>query len=545
LANYFLFIEILMFLMCAVLVRHMFWRTRFFVHVFQQNGYKLNEFWGWLKDNWNAQVLPGTYAFVNILLIAFLVFVGKHFTATSVSVVITVYLIVWFLPTSEFRQKEKKPLVVTSRVKRLFIPLMFLLPVLPANGILMSLEAAQFVPDVYVLAFGFVLADILIPIIVLFSGYLMQPVEQSVQRGFIRRAQTKLAEMPGLQIIGITGSYGKTSTKFALATMLGDRYSVCFTPGSFNTPMGICKVINDDLQASHQILILEMGARYKGNIAELCAIARPQVAVLTNIGMAHLETFGSQEAIASTKGELLQSLPAGGTAVVNADDPLVMREARRRDDIAVVGAGFESGGFRATDVRYDASGCSFTVITPNDESVSVTTRLLGKHNVHNILMGFAVGTHFGLRPETLALAAGRIEPVEHRLELKSAGPYTIIDDAFNSNPVGARNAVDVLASFTGGRRVLVTPGMVELGDREVAENRAFGVHIGHSGIEQVVLVGPKQTQPIRDGLQEAGYPEAQVYVARNLFEANDWLRGWLQDGDFVLYENDLPDTYAE
>jgi UDP-N-acetylmuramoyl-tripeptide--D-alanyl-D-alanine ligase len=185
------------------------------------------------------------------------------------------------------------------------------------------------------------------------------------------------------------------------------------------------------------------------------------------------------------------------------------------------------------------------VITPNDESVSVTTRLLGKHNVHNILMGFAVGTHFGLRPETLALAAGRIEPVEHRLELKSAGPYTIIDDAFNSNPVGARNAVDVLASFTGGRRVLVTPGMVELGDREVAENRAFGVHIGHSGIEQVVLVGPKQTQPIRDGLQEAGYPEAQVYVARNLFEANDWLRGWLQDGDFVLYENDLPDTYAE
>jgi UDP-N-acetylmuramoyl-tripeptide--D-alanyl-D-alanine ligase len=545
LANYFLFIEILMVAMCVVLARHMFWRTRFFVHVFQQSGYKLNEYWAWLKDNWNAQVLPGTYAFVNVLLITFLVFVGHLFTSTSVSVLITVYLIVWFWPTAGYRQKEKKPLVVTPRIKRLMVPLLLIMPVLPANGLLISLENAQFVPDVYILAFGFVLADILIPMMVLFAGYLMRPVERQVQQGFIRRAKAKLADMPHLRIIGITGSYGKTSTKFALATMLGERYSVCFTPGSFNTPMGICKVINDDLQASHQILILEMGARYKGNIAELCELAHPNVAVLTNIGMAHLETFGSQEAIANTKGELLRSLHAGEVAVVNADDPLVMREARRRDDIEIIGAGFSGGDFRASDVRYDANGCSFVVTGPDGAHVSVTTRLLGQHNVHNILMGFAVGTHFGLRLETLALAASRIEPVEHRLELKPAGRYTIIDDAFNSNPVGARNAVDVLASFTGGRRILVTPGMVELGDREAAENKAFGEHIGRSGIEQVVLVGPRQTRPIFEGLVQAGYPQTQIHVARNLFEANDWLNGWLNDGDIVLYENDLPDTYAE
>lgn len=545
LANYFVFIEILMVVMCAVLARHLFWRTRFFVHIFQLSGYKRNEYWHWLKDNWNTQVLPGTYAFVNVLLIVFLVFIGQHFTVTSVSVLIAAYLVVWFWPTSDLRQREKKPLVITARIKRLFIPLAVLLPVLPLNGIRMSLESEQFVPDVYILAFGFVLADILAPMIVFFAGYLMEPVERTVQQGFIRRAQKKLSDMPALRIVGITGSYGKTSTKFALATMLGERFSVCFTPGSFNTPMGICKVINDDLLASHQILILEMGARYKGNIAELCDIAHPNVAILTNIGMAHLETFGSQEAIAATKGELLQALRAGEVAVVNADDPLVMREARRRTDITLIDAGFESGGFRASEVRYDASGCRFIVTAPDGESVEVTTRLLGKHNVHNILMGFAVGAHFGLRLETLALAATRIEPVEHRLELKTAGSYTIIDDAFNSNPVGARNAIDVLASFTGGRRVLITPGMVELGDREAAENKAFGNHIGQSGIEQVILVGPRQTRPIFEGLLEAGYPTQQIQVARNLFEANSWLQGWLNDGDIVLYENDLPDTYAE
>ena len=496
-----------------------------------------------MKDHWNSRVLTATHALSNLLLLLFLVFISQWFTPTAPTVIITVFMIVWYLPVSDYNRREKKPLAFTPRIQRLMVPLVLIIAFLPYVGVRTSFFLTNMLPDVYIMAFGWVLAIMLVPFYVMFSGLVMKPVERSIQQGFIRAAQKKLASMPGLKIIGITGSYGKTSTKFALATMLSERYSVCFTPGSFNTPMGICKVINNDLQSHHQILILEMGARYRGNIAELCGIAHPNIAVLTNIGKAHLETFGSQEVIAQTKGELLEALNPGETAVVNADDALVMSRAALRNDISVLSAGLHGGDFRASDIRYDARGCSFTVTDPQGEQVRVETRLLGHHNVHNVLMGFAVGSVLGLRLPTLALAASRIEPVEHRLELKSAGDYTIIDDAFNSNPVGARNAIDVLASFEGGRRIVVTPGMVELGDSEVEENRSFGEHIGRSGIEQVVLVGKDRAKPIYEGLKEAGFPEQNIYVASGLFDANDWLRGFIAPGDVVLYENDLPDSY--
>jgi UDP-N-acetylmuramoyl-tripeptide--D-alanyl-D-alanine ligase len=318
---------------------------------------------------------------------------------------------------------------------------------------------------------------------------------------------------------------------------------VCFTPGSFNTPMGITKVINDDLDATHQILILEMGARYAGNIDELCRIARPDVSVFSNVGIAHLETFGTQTAIAETKGAIIRHLPPGGTAVVNADDSLVMGQANRTD-ISVMAVGLHKGRLRAEDIRYDATGCHFTVTDGTDKSVRVSSRLLGAHNVQNILLGFGVGLTFGLRLETMALAASRIEPVEHRLELKSAGPYTIIDDAFNSNPVGAANAVEVLRSFTGGRRAIVTPGMVELGDVEADENRRFGEAIGRSGIELAILVGLERSKPIAEGIRATGFPEDRIRIEASLFTANEFLRTWLQEGDVVLYENDLPDVYV-
>lgn len=544
-ATYLLIIQILLFLLSVVMLRHLYWRTRFYVHMFQQSGYKLNEFWQWMKVNWNSHVLNGTHALANILLLVFVVFIGHRFTPTAPVVIISVFLIVWFWPVDLYKRKEKKPLVYTARVQRLLVPVILMVLVFPVFGLFVSRYGQAVVPDVYMQAFGWVFGVILVPFIVLFAGLITKPVEHYIQRGFIKSAQKKLASMPELVVIGITGSYGKTSTKFALATMLSERFSVCFTPGSFNTPMGICKVINNDLQSHHQVLILEMGARYPGNIAELCDIAHPNISMLINIGKAHLETFGSQEVIAKTKGELIQALHPGELAVVNADDHRVMEQAARRNDISVITAGLAQGDFTATNIRYGADGCSFTVVHKDGAQVQVSTSLLGQHNVHNILLGFAVGHHLGLRMETLALAASRIEPVEHRLQLKSNGVYTVIDDAFNSNPVGARNAIDVLAAFQGGKRVLVTPGMVELGDVEAEENFRFGEHIGASGIEQVILVGDKQTKPIQEGLKASGYPSEQTMVVKSLFEANAWLQQNLAQGDVVLYENDLPDVYVQ
>jgi UDP-N-acetylmuramoyl-tripeptide--D-alanyl-D-alanine ligase len=332
--------------------------------------------------------------------------------------------------------------------------------------------------------------------------------------------------------------------KFILKTILQERFSVCYTPGSFNTPMGICKVINNDLQPHHQILILEMGARYKGNIAELCRIATPDVSLVTVVGKAHLETFGSVENIARTKGEILEGLGRNGTAILNSDDERVMNMPRR-DDITLIKAGLKTGLFEVSGISYDRQGSRFQVRTPEGETAEIRSRLLGEHSIQNLMFGLATGRHFGLRLSTMALAAGRIEPVEHRLELKPAGDITIIDDAFNSNPTGARNAVDVLADFDSGRRIIITPGMVELGEEEEAENQALGAYIGKSGIDAVYLVGKQRTRPIQQGLQEAGYPEAQIRVFASFYEARDYLNAHQQPGDVVLLENDLPDVYDE
>lgn len=544
-ANYLLFVQALIVIMCLVMLRHSLYRGKFFLHTFQLTGYKINEYWDWLKENWNSHVLNAKYAVTNILLLAFLIFISRFLTETAPVVIITIFLSIWFWELSLYTKKQKKPLVFTARLKRLLVPILVLFPLIPALGGYTGVRLSGMIADVYVIAFGFLLADIMIPFFVILSGFLLKPIEKQIQIGFIRKAQKKLKSMPGLIVIGITGSYGKTSTKFALAAMLSERFSVCYTPGSYNTPMGICTVINNDLHPTHQILILEMGARYEGNIRELCEIAKPNIAILTNIGIAHLETFGSQDVIARTKGELIDALDPGDTAIVNADDERVMDILRDKTYITRITAGIKNGNYRAHNIRYDSSGCSFTVEGPLGEEIEVKTKLLGKHNVQNILLGFAVGSHLGMRMKTMAMAVSRMEPVEHRLELKSGGTYTIIDDAFNSNPVGAANAVQVLSAFEGGRRIIITPGMVELGAAEAELNREFGRVIGASGIEQVVLVGPKRTQPIFDGIRDTGYDENRVYVARNLFDANNWLKSYLQPGDVVLYENDLPDIYNE
>lgn len=540
--TYLLLVHAMTWILALVLLRHGFYRGRYFLHIYQQNGYKLNEYWGWLKQHWSEHVLTPTFALFNLLLVVML-FYGRELLSETTSVwVVAIFVLVWFLPVAPYTARAKKPLVVTARVKRLIVPAALLYAALIALALITVERIPSQFPDPFVLGFLLSSASLLQPFFMLLAGWIMKPVETQIQNGYIRKAKRKLAAMPDLKVVAITGSYGKTSTKFVIKTLLAERFNVCFTPGSFNTPMGITKVINNDLDVSHQILILEMGARYSGNIDELCEIARPDVSVFTNVGLAHLETFGTQENIALTKGAIIRHLSPNGTAVVNSDDFRVMSQLTRTD-ISVIAVGMESGRLRAENIRYDASGCHFTVVLDGLERAEVSTKLLGAHNVMNILIGFGVGLHFGLRLQTMALAASRIEPVEHRLKLKRIGVATMIDDAFNSNPVGAANAVEVLRQFTGGRRVIVTPGMVELGAIEAEENRKFGEAIGRADLDLVILVGEVRSKPILEGIRATGFSDEKIRVEASLFTANEFLHGYLREGDVVLYENDLPDLY--
>ncbi|HKJ32738.1 MAG TPA: UDP-N-acetylmuramoyl-tripeptide--D-alanyl-D-alanine ligase [Balneolales bacterium] len=527
------------------MARRLIYRGRFFLHRFQLSGYKRHEFWHWMKDNWTEYVITYEHGLLNLLILVLFIFFRNELTESIVTVIIFIFVLFWMGPVRAYRSREKKPLVFTPRMTRLSIAFAILSVLLPVWGSNITYQFGGIYFDIYLLAFTWIIGDILLPFWLIAAATLLQPLETHFQEGFKKLARKKIASMPDLTVIGITGSYGKTSTKFMIRDLLKERYNVCTTPGSYNTPMGICKVINNDLQANHQVLILEMGARYEGNIKELCDIAQPDISVVTNVGIAHLETFGSQKAIQKTKAAIIENLVPNGTAVINADDPLVREMVDLRDDITVIETGLENGDIKASEISYSVDGCSFRLSIEGREDEIVQLPLLGKHNVQNLLLAIGVGKKLGIRLKTMILAAQKITPVEHRLELKKQNSITVIDDAFNSNPVGAQNAVDILSQFNGGRRIIVTPGMVELGEKEYEENKHFGQVIGQSNLDMILLVGPEQTRPIQDGLEESGVDGQKVKVFTSLFEANSFLEEYLKQGDIVLYENDLPDTYNE
>lgn len=539
------------------MARHTLLRGRYFLHIFQQNGYKLNEFWHWVIQHWNQRIITVEHVLYNVIIFVLLIFLSNAVTGSAAIIILGVFGISWFGPFNYYGGEEsKKPLVLTPRMIRLTTPFALLSLLIPA--IVTFISYAGYIPftelgiqndglyaaDMYLLAFGWVLGNALIPFFIFPAALITKPIEAYVHRHFIKLAKQKLAQMPDLTVIAITGSYGKTSTKFMIRDLLSERYAVCSTPGSYNTPMGICKVINNDLEARHQILVLEMGARYEGNIDELCDIAEPDISVVTNVGVAHLETFGSQDAIARTKSSIVKRTKPNGKAILNADDERVRAMADLRDDLDITYAGLESGDVRAKNIQYSPNGMTF-MVTSDGEEKEFTMQLLGSHNAQNMLLAVGVARSLGLRLTTMAMAAAHMKPVEHRLELKSQNGITVIDDAFNSNPVGAKNAVETLAAFKNGRKIIITPGMIELGDLQEEKNREFGEYIGRANLDLVILVGQKQTEPIRAGIASTDFDMERVETVSSLYEANRLMQDFALEGDVVLYENDLPDSFNE
>ncbi|MFT5144306.1 MAG: UDP-N-acetylmuramoyl-tripeptide--D-alanyl-D-alanine ligase [Thalassolituus oleivorans] len=519
-------------------------RLRFFLHMHQLEGYGNRPY----LERWFGKPFD---AFVRWSHVAgFLIWMAFVWLELPAAVALLAWTVAFASSRRYRRDRPKKPLVWTPRMKRQAVAAGILPAVLVGGsmalaGFLWVTGTDPSVLPVLLVLIGLGMADLNAPVSVLLASMLMAPVEYLLREGFKRSARARLAARPDLTIVAITGSYGKTSVKFAVAEVLGQRFQVLATPGSFNTPMGICKVINNDLRDHHQILILEMGIRRPGDIAELCAIVRPHYAVVTGVGIAHLESMGSPEAIAREKGSLLDYLLPGGKAVLNGDDLFYSEMASKAPHLSVSALPYSSvrADLVASHVQFDSTGTHFTV-TSGTQTAGVSLQLLGRHHVGNALLALAVGQLLGVRLRSGAHALARLKPVPHRLSVREEAGLTILDDAFNSNPVGARNAVEVLGAFAPRGRFMITPGMVELGERELEENQALGAFmVGR--VDQAILVGPARTAAISAGLREAGMPPERVHIVSTLFEAREVLRQLAQPGDVVLYENDLPDQYTE
>ncbi|MGM9862110.1 MAG: UDP-N-acetylmuramoyl-tripeptide--D-alanyl-D-alanine ligase, partial [Muribaculaceae bacterium] len=381
-------------------------------------------------------------------------------------------------------------------------------------------------------------------VIVVLANWLLAPVEKAINRRYYNDAKRRLEQMPDLKIIGITGSYGKTSTKHYLYRILSEHFDTLMTPGSFNTTLGVVRTVREYLKPYHQVFIVEMGAKQKGDIAEICDLVHPSVGIVTAVGPQHLESFKTIENVQSTKFELVDALPADGLAVVNNDFEKIADRPVSNTRCVRYAVRVDNVDYTARNIEYSAAGSSFEVVAADGYVLALRTRLVGECNISNLLAAVAVARHLGVPDKKIAYAVERIEQVEHRLSVKrTPAGVTIIDDAFNSNPVGSAMALDVLSSMKGGKRIVITPGMIELGEEQETLNETFGRRIAAS-VDVAIIVGKYNRDAILRGITDAaGLADDCVHAVDTFADAQRLLASFVAPGDTVLYENDLPDTF--
>lgn len=333
----------------------------------------------------------------------------------------------------------------------------------------------------------------------------------------------------GGDVVGITGSAGKTSTKDVVAEMLAARLRAGKTTGNFNNHVGVPLSILR-LPEDAQVAVLEIGMNHAGEIRHLCTIARPRIGVVTNVGYAHIEMFDSVEGIALAKRELVESLPPEGIAVLNADD----RFARRFNEVhpgPVIRFGFsENADVRALDVEFRADGTRFRVCDTTFE-----TRLQGRHAVLNILAGLAVAQAYGISPALLVDVVAALKPGKMRGERMTHNGITILNDCYNSNPDAVRAMLDVLRDTPAERRIAVLGEMLELGRWSEPLHREIGRYAVDAGVD--MLVGIRgAARAMVDAAIETGLAVDAAYFFDDPSHAGDQLRNIARAGDAVLFK---------
>lgn len=489
------------------------------IHMFQLSSYRYSRYFRWLVPG-NIVSLKRVMAF-GMLVAAF---VPGNIATIAIALCAFIY---------SLKEKFKTPLAYTKRVNRLIVTNVILFIAIEAIALLCAGKWATAVIGVTLLFSN---------ILMLIANIINTPIEKAINRYYYNDAKRIIESNKNLIVIGVTGSFGKTSTKNYLAGILAEKYNVLVTPGNFNTLLGVIRTIREQLRPYHQVFIVEMGAKQNNDIKEICDLVHPAIGVVTAVGEMHLETFKSIENIQDTKFELINSLPANGIGIINNDSKYINNYKGIKSDCRIIRYAVDnSADYKATDVQYGANGLSF-ILNGGEQFCS---RLLGVGNLLNILAAIAVADHLEVPVKKQKNAIARLQPVEHRLSMKVANGITVLDDAYNSNPQGAKMALEVLKNFAvenGNKRIVITPGFVEMGARQYEANRELGKTIATS-CDYAIVVNATNREAIAQGIAEGGLDADRYYLADSLNQAHARLAQILKAGDVVLYENDLPDNF--
>ncbi|MDO4319202.1 MAG: UDP-N-acetylmuramoyl-tripeptide--D-alanyl-D-alanine ligase [Bacteroidales bacterium] len=503
--------------------------------MFQQNSYRIDRYRRWLGESGDT-----TSVWRLIGLVVFFIALSSLSKPVVSLALIGIFAASRWLTLA--RVKYKKPLVWTARAKRIYTVCAIVSVGICVAALFIFGRETQLARlySATVAALGCYCGSHLV---IAVASLILSPVEKAINRRYYNDAARRLADMPDLKIVGITGSYGKTSTKHYLYRILSEKFDTLMTPGSYNTTLGVIRTVREYLKPYNEVFIVEMGAKSVGDIKEICDLVHPQIGIITAVGPQHLESFKTIENVQATKFELADALPADGIAVVNNDFEKIADRKVDNTRCMRYGVRDDKAAYRATDVVYTSAGTTFTVTGPDGWSLPVATRLMGECNVSDLLAAIVTAHAMGVSDSAVRSAVASIEPVEHRLSVKTTpSGITILDDAFNSNPVGSRMALEVLGTFKGGKRIVITPGMIELGTRQYELNRELGKTISrHTDI--AIIVGRYNRDALVEGIRSGNYPSDALHTVDTFAEAQQILAGVAAKGDTVLYENDLPDTF--
>jgi len=438
----------------------------------------------------------------------------------------------WLRRVKDFRAVVKRQsLVPTRKIKMLFLTL--------AIFVLLYISAIFWmvivVNTIWIYAIGFVLImllpvvaqyEIVLPLVI--GKYLIQkPMEGRI----LNRAREKFSNHPATKI-AVVGSYGKTTAKEILASVLGAGKKIAATPGNINQPLGIAKFV-DKLDGDEDILIVEMGEFRVGDITKMCQLVNPDIGFITGVSEAHLATFGSMENIVATLFELREFL-GKKPLYLNGDNELLRS---RVDKFSILYSHDGLGNHRVKDVEIEPLQTKFTF-----DGQPITSKLIGRHNIGITAAAMALAKKFGLSKHEIASGIKALTPFEHRMAPTIMNGAVVIDDTYNGNLRGVLAGVELVRELDGfGRKIYVTPGLVEQGDKTAAVHIEIGRALTNV-FDSVVLMRNSVTEYILTGLEENGF-RGEITIIDNPLDFYENLSSFLAMGDLVLMQNDWTDNY--
>lgn len=420
----------------------------------------------------------------------------------------------------------RKPLKLTAKI--LITALISIVPMtihIPFTLLLFPNLLLIFPIVIIELYFGF--------IFILLGNLFLLPFDFLTKQLIIFLAKNKIRDLKKLKIIGIAGSYGKTGMKDILSTLLSEKYSVLKTPESINTPLGISQIILKNLNKEIDFFVVEMGEYYKGDIKNICSIAKPDVGIITGINEAHFERLKSIDVATETIFEIAQFMKPDGVLLLNEKDKIVKNNYKKFVD-------------KQTVYLYkNKEKIIFNENLPGYIYKNIPLKILGSFNFDKIDASIFLAKKFGLTKEEIESGLKKIKTPDHRLQpfLNLQNDILIIDDSYNGNPDGVEEAIKTLSLFKNRRKIYVTPGLVETGVKTKELHEKIGKRL-NDVVDIVILIKNSVTPHIEAGLKKSGFEEKNIIWFSSMFEVQKNLKDIVRPGDVVLFQNDWPDNYV-